>query len=41
MGITAFNLLLEEMAARKEETEFTPKTIELTTQIIERQSSLN
>jgi LacI family transcriptional regulator len=41
MGITAFNLLLEEMAARKEEAEFTPKTIELTTQIIKRESSLN
>jgi LacI family transcriptional regulator len=41
MGITAFNLLLEEMAARKEESEFTPKTIELTTQIIKRESSLN
>jgi LacI family transcriptional regulator len=40
MGITAFNLLLEEMLARKEEIEFTPKTIELNTEIIERESSL-
>ena len=39
MGITAFNLLLEEMVARKEEAEFTPKTIELDTEIIERESS--
>ena len=39
MGIAAFNLLLEEMAARKEESEYNPKTIELDTQIIERESS--
>jgi LacI family transcriptional regulator len=39
MGIAAFNLLLEEMVARKEEIEFTPKTIELYTEIIERESS--
>jgi LacI family transcriptional regulator len=41
MGIAAFNLLLEEMAARKEESEYNPKTIELDTQIIERESSRN
>ena len=35
------NLLLEEMVARKEEIEFTPKTIELDTEIIERESSVN
>jgi LacI family transcriptional regulator len=40
MGIAAFNLLLEEMLARKEEIEFTPKTVELDTEIIERESSL-
>ena len=39
MGIAAFNLLLEEMTSRKEELEFNPKTIELNTQIIERESS--
>jgi LacI family transcriptional regulator len=36
MGIAAFNLLLEEMVARKE---FSHKTIELDTQIIVRESS--
>jgi LacI family transcriptional regulator len=41
MGITAFSLLLEEIAARKEEKEFTPKTIELSIEIIVRESSLN
>jgi LacI family transcriptional regulator len=40
MGIAAFNLLLEEMVARKEETEFIPKTVELDTEIIERESSV-
>jgi LacI family transcriptional regulator len=40
MGIASFNLLLEEMVARKEETEFIPKTIELDTEIIERESSV-
>jgi LacI family transcriptional regulator len=39
MGIAAFNLLLEEMVARKEESEFSHKTIELDTQIIVRESS--
>ena len=39
MGIAAFDLLLEEMIHRKEETLFTPKTIELDTQIIVRESS--
>lgn len=41
MGIAAFDLLLEEMKARKEESEYNPKTIELETQIIERESSSN
>ena len=39
MGIAAFDLLLEEMIRRKEETLFIPKTIELDTQIIVRESS--
>ena len=39
MGIAAFDLLLEEMKARKEESEYNPKTIELETQIIVRESS--
>jgi LacI family transcriptional regulator len=39
MGISAFNLLLEEMTSRKDESKFTPKTIELKTQIIQRESS--
>lgn len=40
MGVQSFNLLLEEMNANKEMKSFTPKTIELTTTIIERDSSL-
>ncbi len=40
MGVQSFNLLLEEMNANKEMKSFTPKTIELTTTIIERESSL-
>lgn len=39
MGIVAFDLLLEEMIHRREETVFMPKTIELDTQIIIRESS--
>lgn len=39
MGITAFNLLLEEMICRKDDTEFNPKTVELETKIVERTSS--
>lgn len=39
MGITAFNLLLEEMTCRKEEEKFVPKTIELETNIVVRTSS--
>jgi len=39
MGISAFNLLLEEMTSRKDDSKFTPKTIELKTHIIERESS--
>lgn len=40
MGVQSFNLLLEEMNASKEMKSFTPKTIELTTTIIERESSM-
>jgi len=40
MGVESFNLLLEEMNCRKEMTSFIPKTIELTTSIIERESTL-
>lgn len=39
MGEQAFKLLLEEMVARKEYLPFTPRTIELETSIIERESS--
>jgi LacI family transcriptional regulator len=39
MGIVAFDLLLEEMISRKDGIPFTPKTIELKTSIIERDSS--
>lgn len=39
MGVAAFDLLLEEMIARKDGIVFTPRTIELKTSIIERQSS--
>lgn len=40
MGITTFNLLLQEMNCKKEMIQFVPQTIELTTQIIERDSTL-
>lgn len=40
MGITTFNLLLQEMNCKKEMIQFVPQTIELTTQIIERESTL-
>lgn len=40
MGVQSFSLLLEEMNANKEMKNFTPKTIELTTTIIERESSI-
>ena len=40
MGVQSFSLLLEEMNANKEMKSFTPKTIELTTTIIERESSI-
>lgn len=39
MGVQSFKLLLEEMSANKEIKSFSPKTIELTTTIIERESS--
>jgi LacI family transcriptional regulator len=40
MGITAFNVLLEEILCRKNGKVFTPRIIELETKIIERDSSL-
>lgn len=40
MGVQSFKLLLEQMNANKEMISFSPKTIELTTTIIERESSL-
>ena len=40
MGVAAFSLLLEEMICRKDEKTFNPRTIELKTSIIERDSSL-
>lgn len=39
MGAVAFNLLLEEIICRKEGKDFSPRTIELETSIIERDSS--
>ncbi|WP_395066050.1 LacI family DNA-binding transcriptional regulator [Flavobacterium sp.] len=39
MGVQAFNLLLEEMIARRELKPFTPRIIELPTSIIKRQST--
>ncbi|MFM7018260.1 LacI family DNA-binding transcriptional regulator [Flavobacterium sp.] len=39
MGVQSFKLLLEEMHANKELKPFSPKTIELTTTVIERESS--
>jgi LacI family transcriptional regulator len=39
MGVKSFDLLLEEINAHKENKTFTPKTIELKTAIIERESS--
>jgi LacI family transcriptional regulator len=40
MGVAAFSLLLEEMICHKEGKAFRPRTIELETSIIERESSL-
>lgn len=40
MGVAAFSLLLEEMICRKDGKVFVPRTIELETSIIERDSSL-
>jgi LacI family transcriptional regulator len=40
MGVEAFHLLLQEMNCRKEGTPFTPRTIELETSIIIRESSM-
>jgi LacI family transcriptional regulator len=39
MGTAAFNLLLEEMQSRKDGLLFTPKSIELNTQIISRETT--
>jgi LacI family transcriptional regulator len=40
MGIASFNLLLEEMNCHKEGVPFTPKTLELETTVIIRESSI-
>lgn len=40
MGVVAFNLLLEEMISRKEGLPFKPKTIELETNVVSRESSM-
>ncbi|WP_395051181.1 LacI family DNA-binding transcriptional regulator [Flavobacterium sp.] len=40
MGVVAFNLLLEEILYRKEGKDFKPRTIELNTNVIVRESSL-
>lgn len=40
MGVAAFSLLLEEMVCHKDGKAFIPRTIELETSIIERESSL-
>lgn len=40
MGVEAFRLLLEEMICHKEGKAFSPRTIELETSVIERESSL-
>lgn len=40
MGIASFNLLLEEMNCHKEGVHFTPKTLELETTVIIRESSI-
>ncbi len=39
MGVASFNLLLQEMNCKKDMVKFEPQTIELTTQIIEREST--
>jgi LacI family transcriptional regulator len=40
MGVQAFSLLLEEMNCKKELKTYVPKTIELDTNIIGRESTL-
>ena len=40
MGIVSFNLLLEEMNCRKEDMPFKPRTVELETALIVRESSM-
>ena len=39
MGIAAFDLLLEEMICHKDNVPFKPRTVELATGIIEREST--
>ena len=39
MGVTSFKLLLEEMNCHKKEIPFTPRTIELETKVIAREST--
>ena len=39
MGVQSFNLLLEEINQKKISLDFIPKTIELETSIIEREST--
>lgn len=41
MGVASFHLLLEEMNHKKEFIDYAPRTIELDTNIIERESTLN
>jgi LacI family transcriptional regulator len=40
MGVTAFNLLLQEIQSKKDSQSFEPQVIELNTKIIERESTL-
>ena len=40
MGVAAFDLLLEEMICHKEQKEFVPRTVELGTAVIARESTL-
>ena len=40
MGVVAFDLLLEEMICHKDNLLFEPRTVELATGIIERESTL-
>ena len=40
MGVQSFHLLLEEMNSKKDSLAFKPRTVELETSIIERESTL-